>query len=70
MAEENQSHVQGELLNTKKVADLLGVRPWTIYSLVKRGDLPAIKIGGRIIRFRRESIENWMTAREAESLAR
>ncbi len=70
MAEENQSHAQGELLNAKKVAALLGIRPWTVYQLVKRGELPAVRIGSRIVRFRRESIENWMTAREAESLAR
>ena len=70
MAEKNEPSSLGELLNAKKVADLLGIRPWTVYQLVKRGQLPAIKIGGRIMRFRLKSIENWMTAREAESLAR
>jgi excisionase family DNA binding protein len=68
MAEEKPS-VQGELLNAKKVAALLGIRPWTVYQLVKRGALPAIRIGTRIVRFRRESIEKWMVDREAESLA-
>ena len=59
----------GELLNAKKVADILGIRPWTVYQLVKRGELPAVKIGSRIYRFRRESIENWVSARESESLS-
>lgn len=70
MAEQIQSGSNGVLLNAKKVADILGIRPWTVYEMVKRGELPAIKIGNRIVRFRRESIENWITEREAASLAK
>jgi len=70
MAEKNQSQSQGGLLNAKKVAELLGIRPWMVYQLVKRGELPTVRIGSRIVRFRLESIEDWITEREAASLSR
>ena len=68
--EKTQSNSLGELLNAKQVAAKLRVRPWTVYEMVKRGELPTIRIGTRIVRFRTESIEKWMTEREAASLAR
>jgi excisionase family DNA binding protein len=38
------------------VADLLGCSRSTVYRLIDRGELPAVKIGG-LVRFKRESVE-------------
>lgn len=67
--EQIQSKPHGELLNAKQVAAKLRLRPYTVYEMVKRGELPAIRIGTRIIRFRPESIERWIIENEAASLA-
>jgi hypothetical protein len=43
-----QSHPVAEpLLNRAQVADELGVSAWVVYSLIRRGKLPAIGILGR-----------------------
>lgn len=46
-----------KLLTIKEVADLLGVPKIKISELVERGELPAYKIGGKFIRFRKEQVE-------------
>jgi hypothetical protein len=48
---------RGGLLQQGKLAEILGVRPWTVYSWISRGaDIPHVKIEGtlRIIRKARE----------------
>jgi excisionase family DNA binding protein len=48
----------GELINTDKVADLLGVKRITVQRLYKRGDLPGRKpLAGGWILFDREDVE-------------
>jgi len=54
-----------ELLTIKEVAEMLGMQPTTIYVWAQNGKLPAIKIG-RTWRFRRASIEAWLTKCESE----
>lgn len=46
-----------ELLNSKQTADLLGITERGLRNLVTRGIIPAIKISGRIVRFRRKAID-------------
>lgn len=46
-----------ELLTLAEVADLLRVSRWTIYALVSRGELRALRVGNRL-RFRPE----WLVA--------
>ncbi len=36
-----------EILNIKEACDLLGIKQRTMYSLLKEGKIPAIKIGGQ-----------------------
>lgn len=36
-----------EILNIKKACDLLGIHQRTMYSLLKEGKIPAVKIGGQ-----------------------
>jgi excisionase family DNA binding protein len=41
-----------ELVTVKAVAVRLGLKPATIYSMIDRGTLPAIRIGTRALRIR------------------
>ena len=54
------------LLNPSQLAEVLGVRPGTIYSWLSRGvDLPHVKIEGTI-RFREKAVEFWLLEKEKE----
>ena len=48
-----------EILTIEELADLLKVSTRTIRRIVKRRELPYIRIG-RQLRFRRESIDAWL----------
>ncbi len=41
--------MERETLTVSEAAKLLGVAPATVYAAVKRGELPAIRIGDRIL---------------------
>jgi len=51
-----------EFLTTKEVAELLRIRPSSIYNLVKSGRLKRYPIGR--LRFRRTAVEHLMKERE------
>lgn len=51
-----------ELLTVTEVADLLRVRPSTVYSWSETGVLPTFRVG-RLLRFKRSQIEAWLTSR-------
>jgi excisionase family DNA binding protein len=48
-----------ELMTTREVLQYLRVTPRTVYRLIREGDLPAVRMGGRW-RFRRVDIEAWL----------
>lgn len=47
------------MLTATEVADYLRVHVMTVYRLVQRGDLPAIRVGKRW-RFRRDHVDQWL----------
>ena len=49
-----------ELLTTKEVARYLKLRPETVLRKVKKGEIPAIKMGGRF-RFDTRQIDKWLS---------
>lgn len=51
-----------ELLTTKELAKRLKLRPVTVMRKAARGEIPAIKIGGRF-RFDKEQIDEWLQNR-------
>ena len=53
------------LLTADDVAAFMGVPRTMVYALARRGDLPAIRIGERYVRFRLEAIERWIAQQEA-----
>ena len=61
------SHALGErqLLTADDVALLLQVPRSLVYALVRCGELPAIRVGQRYVRFRAEALERWIESREA-----
>lgn len=48
-----------ELLTTKEVASYLKLRPETVLRGVKKGEIPAIKVGGHF-RFDKKQIDDWL----------
>lgn len=57
------------LWTVKQLAAFLGVRPGTVYKMVERGELPAVRLGqhGRTLRFRREQVEAWLAGKGQSS---
>ncbi len=53
------SRSNGTLLTVDEVARILRLKPETIRSMARRGDLPAIKLG-RVWRFRSSSISQML----------
>jgi len=55
-----------KLLNPLQLAEIIGVRPGTIYSWLSRGvDIPHVKIEGTL-RFREKAISDWLLRKEQE----
>ena len=48
------------LLNTKQLADLLGVSDSSVYELIQEDDFPSLRIGKRII-VPKEELRNWIS---------
>jgi len=58
------------LLSPSQLADILGVRPGTIYSWLSRGvNIPHVKIEGTV-RFREKAIQDWLLRKEQEKKRR
>jgi len=55
-----------KLLNPLQLAEILGVRPGTVYSWISRGlDIPHVKIAGTV-RFREKAVQDWLFQKEQE----
>jgi putative molybdopterin biosynthesis protein len=46
----------GDILSAEQVAELFGVHRTTVYDLIERGEIPAVKVARRW-RIRRQDIE-------------
>jgi excisionase family DNA binding protein len=60
---------QSALLSTKRVAQRLGAGLSTVYALTRSGELPAVIVTRgkrkRMIRFKPETVEKFITSRES-----
>jgi excisionase family DNA binding protein len=56
------------LLTPLELAEMLHVSVGHIYRLVAKRRVPFVKLGGSV-RFRRESIERWVTGQEVTSIS-
>jgi excisionase family DNA binding protein len=52
-----------KLLTVREVVDLLSINKSTIYLMVERGEIPALRIRGSI-RFRPEALDEWLATCE------
>ncbi|MDI6709473.1 MAG: helix-turn-helix domain-containing protein [Bacillota bacterium] len=52
-----------ETIDADEVAAMTGLSAWSIYNLVRRGEIPHIRVGRRVL-FRRSSILNWLEEQE------
>ncbi len=69
MTEDNQAGgagVQPEWLTIEQVADWLQVSTNTIRRYIEDGSLPAVNLGGRAIRIRRQDLDAWLEKRRVE----
>ncbi len=55
-----QSLLDNEILTPQELAKALKVSRVYIYKLVERGELPFLRVGGKVIRFNRAEIEAWL----------
>jgi excisionase family DNA binding protein len=52
------------VLKLEEVAEFLKIHPSTVYRLLRRGKIPAFRMGSDW-RFNQESVERWIKEREA-----
>ena len=64
---ENYQKVERTTLTMKETAIYLGVSYWLVTQLVKRKEIPYLKIGGRIV-FRVKALEEYLIDMEQKSL--
>jgi len=48
------------LLTDREVAELLVVKPDTVGRWAAAGQLPSVRLGGRLMRFRPDDVERWI----------
>ena len=60
-----QSDAPGPLWTVKQVSVFLNVTPGTVYKMVERGELPAVRLGvnRRTVRFREDAVHAWVHER-------
>lgn len=46
-------------LTVKEAAKLIGVSTGTIYTMARTGEIPSVKVRGRVL-FHREKLEQWL----------
>lgn len=54
------------LLTYGQAAELLGVSDRTVWSLVKKGELPAVRLAGRTVRIDRRDLDQFIADRKDE----
>ena len=57
--------MEEKLLNIDEVARYLNLPEKAVRELVEKGDLPAYKIGGSLLRFKKEQVESYRRRRDS-----
>jgi excisionase family DNA binding protein len=58
-----------QTLTPEEIADYLQVQPQTVWRMIRRGDLPAIRVG-RVYRVQREDFDDWLKQRRTKASGR
>ena len=56
----------GRLLTARELADTLGVSAETVLRWARRGVLPAVRLPGGAVRFRPETLDEWIARQERQ----
>ena len=56
------SSVEPRLLSVESAGLYLSISPWTVRDLITRGELPAVRIGRRVL-LRREDLDSFINTR-------
>ena len=51
------------LLDSKQTSEMLRCSERTVFTLRKNGELPFIKIGKTLVRFRKQDVEHYITSK-------
>ena len=51
------------MLTYQEAADVMGVKIQTLYTLVRRKQVPHVRLGRRLVRFPRRELEEWIRSR-------
>jgi excisionase family DNA binding protein len=54
------------LLTVEEVAEYLGQHPVTVYSEIRAGVIPAVRLGYRTVRVREVDLERYLTSRSTK----
>ncbi|MDR6880390.1 helix-turn-helix domain-containing protein [Bacillus sp. 3255] len=58
--------VERKTLTVDEIASYLGVHRDSVYTMVRKKEIPHFKVGARIL-FRMETIESWMKQQESQN---
>ena len=58
------------LIKKPEAADLLGISVRTLEGMIKRGVIPAYKIGPKTVRLRREDLDEYLAGHQAAPVIR
>lgn len=62
MTTNSTKNVRPAFISVAELAETIGVAPYTVYEMVKRGDAPRARRFGRQIRFARTDVDAWLDA--------
>ena len=62
--------MNAKLLNYEEAAELLHVRPQTLRLWVSHREIPFRKLGGKLIRFAPDDLEQWIESKLVEPVGR
>lgn len=60
---ENEAVAGSHLLKVKEVADILALNTGTVYSWIRSGQIPSVKLGTKSIRVDSLELERWIDSR-------
>lgn len=66
---ERGNHMNEQLMTVQEVATLLAVTAKTVYRMIEKGDLPALKVGSRAVRVPQSSIQAVLTPAHPAAVA-
>ena len=54
------------LLTAEQVSEILAVRPRTVLTMAGRGEIPCMRVNGRVVRFDPDRIARWVEDRHRD----